>query len=102
MATSTQTPAALALYHFEGCPYCELVRDVIDELRLDVELRDIRRDPTHRDTLLAARGRQTVPVLEVTAADGATSLMPESRDIAHWLRERYEAGDLASLTRDDG
>lgn len=84
-------PAAeerLALYHFDGCPYCRMVRGVIDELGVDVELRDIRENDEHRDALLAARGRMTVPVLRCTT-DEVDRWMPESRDIVRYLRDRF-------------
>ena len=79
----------LALYHFEGCGYCRLVRRVIDELGLKVQLRDILRDPGHRAALIEARGRTTVPVLRITGPDGGERWMPESRDIVRYLRETY-------------
>lgn len=79
----------LALYHFERCPYCVIVRRVIDELGLDVELRDVLREPAHRAALMQARGRGTVPVLRITGPDGSKRWMPESRDIIMYLRENY-------------
>ncbi|MEO0422674.1 MAG: glutathione S-transferase N-terminal domain-containing protein [Pseudomonadota bacterium] len=93
--TATAAPQSLALYHFLGCPYCEMVRAVIDEFAIDVEFRDIYGDPKHRDDLVAARGRQTVPVLAITDAAGEVQWMPESRDIVQWLRERHADGTLA-------
>jgi glutaredoxin len=40
---SAETPAEdkLALYYFDGCPFCSMVRSAIDRLGIDVELRDI-------------------------------------------------------------
>jgi len=78
----------LALYHFPGCPFCVLVRAEIDRLGVDVELRDIHADPRHRDDLVAARGRATVPVLRCTGPSG-DRWMPESRDIVAYLRQRF-------------
>ncbi len=88
---AAESPAqdSLALYHFEGCPYCAMVRTAIGDLGVDVELRDIFGDPEHRSDLVAARGRPTVPVLKITAADGEERWMPESRDIVHYLEETY-------------
>jgi glutaredoxin len=80
---------ALALYHYDTCPYCVRVRRVIDELGLDVELRDIWGDPEHRRALAAARGRTTVPVLHIATPDGDERWMPESRDIVRYLRQMY-------------
>ena len=79
----------LALYHFTGCPFCTRVRRVIDELGLDVELRDIYGDRKHMDALREARGRTTVPVLRITSAAGEERWMPESADIVRYLQATY-------------
>ncbi|MBX7195450.1 MAG: glutaredoxin [Sandaracinaceae bacterium] len=78
----------LALYHFDGCPYCARVRRVLDELGVEVELRDIDEDPAHLRALVEARGRRTVPVLRIRHAEG-DEWMPESSDIVAFLRERF-------------
>lgn len=75
----------LALYHYDGCPYCDLVRAEIDALGLDVELRDIEEEPERLRELVAARGRRTVPVLRIERG-GSVEWMPESADIVRWLR----------------
>lgn len=78
----------LALYHYDGCFFCARVRRVIDELGLDVELRNIHADRAHMSDLMAARGgRRTVPVLCVMRDDG-DEWIPESADIVEWLRAR--------------
>jgi len=78
---------ALALYYYPSCPYCRWVLSAIERLGIDVELRDIHRDPEHRAALLAARGRGTVPVLRVV--DGTSERwMPESSDIIDFLERR--------------
>jgi glutaredoxin len=79
----------LVLYHFNGCPYCSMVRSEIDRLGIDVELRDIFQDAQHRDDLVDARGRATVPVLRITSSDGEDRWMPESRDIVSYLQKTY-------------
>ncbi len=79
----------LALYHFDGCPFCEMVRREIDALGIEVELRDIYDCREHRDDLIAARGRATVPVLRVTTPGGDDRWMPESRDIVQYLQRTY-------------
>lgn len=87
-----ETPAEdeLALYYFDGCPFCALVRSEIDQLGIEVELRDIFSDLQHRDDLVGARGRATVPVLRITSADDGDRWMPESHDIVNYLRKTYE------------
>jgi len=79
----------LALYHFDGCPFCIRVRGVIGELGLDVEMRNIYEDKTRREELREARGRTTVPVLRITSGDGQVRWMPESADIIRYLQVTY-------------
>ena len=79
----------LSLYFYDGCVFCARVRAVIDMLGIDVELRDIFADAMHRDDLVAARGRTTVPVLRITTADGEDRWMPESSDIVNYLQQTY-------------
>ena len=87
----SESPAEdkLALYHYNGCPYCSMVRAAIDRLGIDVELRDIFQNDQDRDDLVNVRGRATVPVLRITSADGEDRWMPESRDIVSYLQETY-------------
>ena len=66
-----------------------MVRRAIDALGIEVELRDIYEDMQHRDDLIEARGRATVPVLRITSSEGENRWMPESRDIVRYLQESY-------------
>lgn len=88
---ASESPAEdeLALYYFDGCPFCNMVRANIDQLGLDVELRNIFEESQHREELVAARGRATVPVLRITSPDGEDRWMPESRDIVDYLQKTY-------------
>jgi glutaredoxin len=79
----------LALYKYDGCPFCAMVRSAIDCLGVDVELRDIFENSQYRDDLIAARQRATVPVLRITTQDGDDRWMPESRDIVRYLETTY-------------
>ncbi|WP_261833644.1 glutathione S-transferase N-terminal domain-containing protein [Vibrio ishigakensis] len=76
----------LALYYFDGCPFCTVVRRAIDQLGLDVELRNTMTEPKYREELLEARKRGTVPVLKITNEQGSETWMPESMDIVEYLR----------------
>lgn len=78
-----------ALYHFNGCPFCNMVRATIGRLGIDVELRDIHESTQHRDDLIEVRGRATVPVLRITSPDGEERWMPESRDIVRYLEMTF-------------
>jgi glutaredoxin len=80
----------LALYYIDGCPFCIRVRRALDELGIDVELRNIYDDSRYLEELREARGRTTVPVLRITTADGDDRWMPESADIVRYLRASYE------------
>ncbi|MCH9696203.1 MAG: glutathione S-transferase N-terminal domain-containing protein [Gammaproteobacteria bacterium] len=83
--SATAVTDQLALYYFDGCPFCAMVRSAIDRLGISVELRSIFDDPNHRDDLLEARGRATVPVLRISSPGGEERWMPESRDIIDYL-----------------
>ncbi len=78
----------LALYYYYSCPYCQLVLSAIEDLDLEVELRDIRANKEHLDKLVSDTGRRTVPCLYI---DGKP--MHESAEIVKWLHEN--AADLA-------
>jgi len=88
-ASENPTEDKLALYYFDGCPFCNTVRAAIDQLGIAVELRNIFEDAQLRDELVEARGRATVPVLRITSPDGEERWMPESRDIVRYLQETY-------------
>ena len=79
----------LALYQTNSCPFCMRVRYAIEDLGIDVELRHIDKDPSHRQALIEARGRATVPVLRITSPDGEDRWMPESADIVRYLQATY-------------
>ncbi len=66
-----------------------MVQSAIDRMGIDVELRDIFEISQHRDDLIEARGRATVPVLRITAPGGDERWMPESRDIVRYLEATY-------------
>jgi glutaredoxin len=82
----------LALYFFDGCPFCDMVRRDIEAMGIDVDLRNIYDDAQHRGDLIAARGRATVPVLRITTPQGEDRWMPESRDIVQYLQRTYGEG----------
>ena len=79
----------LALYYFPSCPFCKRVLAALDEVGVDVDLRDIHTDGQYWTELVAARGRATVPVLLITSSEGEERWMPESRDIITHLEKTY-------------
>lgn len=96
LCRTVSSPAPhLSLYYFDSCGYCRRVRQVIEELGVPVELRNIQHSAEHYEALLAARGRRTVPVLRIDRAEGSSEWLPESQDIIAWLRQQHTAGALA-------
>ena len=79
----------LSLYHFEGCPYCQRVRDAMRRLGIEIELRDIRTSSEHLGALRSATGRSTVPVLRIEEGEGKARWMPESLDIVAYLEKQF-------------
>ncbi len=77
------------LYHQPLCGFCWSVRDVIDELGLEVELRDIMAERSFANELQEARGSGMVPVLRRVNAEGESEWMPESADIIRYLTQTY-------------
>ena len=80
--------ADLALYHYQSCMFCARVRKTITHLSLKIELRDILRDSSHRQTLELGGGRTTVPCLRIGLGNNA-KWMFESADIIAYLTERF-------------
>ncbi|WP_332898947.1 glutaredoxin family protein [Haladaptatus sp. CMSO5] len=77
---------SLTLYRLEGCPWCELVVDKLDEL--DVEFESIWVEGLHskRDEVKRVSGQRGVPVL-VDDEYGVT--MAESAKINEYLAASY-------------
>jgi glutathione S-transferase len=80
----------LALYHHEECPFCKKVRDVMNRLGLEMELRDIRENDDYRQELVNGGGQQKVPCLRIDKPNGNSEWMYESDDIAQYLLERFD------------
>jgi glutathione S-transferase len=74
------------LYRLEGCPYCELVVDRIEELDLDFESVWVEGMHSQRDEVKRVSGQRQVPVL-VDESIGAT--LAESERIIEYLDTRY-------------
>lgn len=77
----------LSLYHYRSCPFCDVVRRTSERLRLDIELRDIHRDPRHLRELVVATGRTTVPCLRIARPDAPDEWMHESANIVEYLEQ---------------
>ena len=81
---------SLALYGYPECPYCRRVLNAIAVLEIDVPLRNTMVDAEHNTELVAATGRETVPVLRIEKQDGSLRWLPESLDIVRFLTDRFD------------
>jgi glutathione S-transferase len=79
---------SLTLYRLEGCPYCELVVDRLDEL--DIEFESVWTEGLHskRDEVKRVSGQRAVPVL---VDDNRGITMAESERIVEYLDTTYAA-----------
>ncbi len=80
----------LSLYHYLGCGWCAMVRRAIDQLGLEIPLRDIHLDPQNLRDLVDATGGRTVPCLRIEEEE-EERWMHESRDIIAYLSGRFSA-----------
>lgn len=74
------------LYQLEGCPYCELVADRLEELDIEFESVWVEGLHSQRDDVKRVSGQRAVPVL-VDDARGIT--MAESERILEYLDTSY-------------
>lgn len=82
---SPDQPRQLALYKYDSCPFCVRVLRKLQQLEVEVELRDTRSQPEHRRHLQEQTGRTQVPCLFIDEQP-----LFESADIITWL-EAYAA-----------
>ena len=80
---------SLTLYTRPRCSYCDLVRDVISEIGINVEERNIWEKEQWRDEILAAQGKDTVPVLRRASTNGNIYWLPESDAIVRYFLQNY-------------
>ena len=76
----------MTLYRLEGCPYCELVVDRLDELDVDYESIWVEGLHSRRNEVKRVSGQRQVPVV-VDEDRGVT--MAESERILDYLDESY-------------
>ncbi|WP_293030250.1 glutathione S-transferase N-terminal domain-containing protein [Natronococcus sp.] len=81
----------VTLYRLEGCPFCEVVVDRLEEY--DVEYESIWVEGLHskRDEVKRVSGQRGVPVL-VDEEYGVT--MPESERILDYLESTYSSASV--------
>ena len=76
----------LTLYHFEGCPYTDLVRRYLKQQNIVIPLKDIRKNPSYREELIKLGGKAQVPCLLI---DGKA--LYESLDIIEWFKKNWKS-----------
>jgi glutathione S-transferase len=84
------TQPKLALYNSDACWFCARVRQTIQQLGLDIEIRDAVGNGVHREDLRSGGGKTQVPCLRIEDGQGPVRWMYESADICRYL-ERLQA-----------
>jgi len=86
MKVQQRQTSKMALYHYDSCPFCKLTRWSIDELGVDVELRNIQLQQKHCTDLQMGGGKTQVPCLRIDDENGGTRWLYESEDIINYLK----------------
>ncbi|WP_306056116.1 glutaredoxin family protein [Natronococcus wangiae] len=76
----------VTLYRLEGCPYCEIVVDRLEECEVEYESVWVEGLHSKRDEVKRVSGQRGVPVI-VDDEHGVT--MPESERILDYLESTY-------------
>lgn len=79
--------SGLSLYQLYACPFCIKTRRAIHQLNVNIELRDIGKNPKHRKVLQEQGGRVMAPCLRIDESDGVRWLY-ESNDIISYLKQQ--------------
>ncbi|MFC6719343.1 glutathione S-transferase N-terminal domain-containing protein [Natrialbaceae archaeon GCM10025810] len=77
---------AITFYRLEGCPYCEVVADRLDDLEVDYESVWVEGLHSKRNEVKRVSGQRQVPVV-VDENRGVT--MAESERILEYLDRSY-------------
>ena len=75
----------LTLYHFDGCPYCQKVKNFLAQENISIPMKDIHQTKAFKDELIKIGGKGQVPCLVI---DGA--VLYESLDIIQWFKKNYK------------
>ncbi len=76
-----------SLYQLYACPFCVKTRRAVHSLGVNVDTRDINKDPQNRIALQQGGGQVKVPCLRIDA-NGETTWMYESNDIIQYLQSK--------------
>lgn len=75
----------LTLYHFDGCPYCQRVKDFMKQKGISIPMKDTHQDPEAKEELIRIGGKLQVPCLTI---DGKA--LYESLDIIDWFKKNWK------------
>ncbi|MHC3436712.1 glutaredoxin family protein [Natrialbaceae archaeon A-gly3] len=87
MPESSEPP--ITFYRLQGCPFCERVARVLEELGLEYRSRFVEPLHSKRNVVKRVAGVRTVPVIE-DERTGVT--MAESDNIVTYLERTYDDG----------
>ncbi len=82
-----ETMQGLSLYHFYACPFCVRTRRALHKLNIQIENRDINKNPEFRKELQEGGGKVQVPCLRIEENNN-TRWLYESKDIVSFLEKR--------------
>lgn len=85
--TNLSNVTSLKLYLYQGCPYCEATRQVVNQTGLYIEERDVEINPDYLDELIVGGGKPQVPALRIEQSSGPTQWLYESTDIINFLHD---------------
>jgi glutaredoxin len=87
---SARPPLPFLLYEFEACPFCRRVREALEALDLEAEIRPCPKGGRRfRSEAVARGGRAQFPYL---LDPNTSAALYESSDIVSYLFERYALG----------
>lgn len=97
MVDSDEPP--ITFYRLQGCPFCERVTRVLEELGLEYRSRFVEPLHSKRNVVKRVAGVRTVPVIE-DERTGVT--MAESENVVEYLETTYgegteSAGETAAI-----
>ena len=98
MTSLLKKPKSISLYHYEQCPFCAKTRRAIDELDLDVELKDIKKNHKFCIELFEGAHQAQVPCLCIKQLNGDDQWLYESDDIINYLAYQQNELILLALT----
>lgn len=88
-AAVDEATAKLTLYQFAMCPFCAKVRYAVEDMNLNLPIKNADRDDTAQQELIQGGGMFQTPCLRIENEHGAVEWMYESDDIISYLHQRF-------------